>query len=65
MAAPIPRILQMFLRAWAAIGDMETRIIWTLEDLRRFLEDRRRCIRWRAVLAQLRARDHANFGDLR
>lgn len=44
---------------------METRIIWTLEDLRRFLEDRRRCTRWRAVLAQLRARDHANFGDLR
>lgn len=38
---------------------------WTLNDLRRFLFDRRRRERWLAALAQLRERNLTNFGDLR
>jgi hypothetical protein len=38
---------------------------WTLEDLRRFLLDRPRRERWLAAVAQLRARNLTNFGDLR
>lgn len=38
---------------------------WTLTDLRRFLLDRGRRERWLSAVAQLRARNLTNFGDLR
>jgi len=40
-------------------------MVWTLADLRRFILNRHRRERWLAALAQLRARNLTNFGDLR
>jgi len=61
---PRPRLILRrappFARKAASHPPME----WTLEDLRRFLLNRHRRERWLAALAQLRARNLTNFGDL-